>query len=208
MKIEIWSDVVCPWCYIGKRRLEAALDDFDGDVDIRWRSFELDPDAPQTFDAPLDEILAQKYRTSLERARQMIARITDTAADEGLELDLENARGGNTLDAHRLIHFAETAGLQSGVKERLFSAYMTEGRPISDRDELAAIAAEAGLDETDVHAMFDSDDFVDDVRRDEAEARRLGVRGVPFFLIDATHSLSGAQPTDVLKRALQEAASH
>lgn len=207
MKIEIWSDVVCPWCYIGKRRLEAALERFDGDVELEWRSFELNPQAPRTPEKPLDESLADKYGVSLSKARKMLDQMTQTAADEGLELDFESAQGGNTFDAHRVLHFAKEHGVQTEMKERLFSAYMTEGRPISDRDELAELAGEVGLEIDSVREMLESEAYEEDVRKDEAEAREVGVRGVPFFLIDGEYGVSGAQPSDALLNTFEDITS-
>lgn len=203
MKIEIWSDVVCPWCYIGKRRLEAALEEFGEPVDITWRSFQLDPNAPQEQQEPLDEALASKYGMSVDRARQMMAQMTQTAADEGLDFDFENAQGGNTFDAHRVIHFANDQGLQDEMKERLLSAYMTEGRPISDHDELAKLAGEVGLDADAVREMLDSDDYDDAVKVDRAEARQIGVTGVPFFLLEGKYGIPGAQAAETLLSALE-----
>lgn len=203
MKIEVWSDVVCPWCYIGKRRLEAALADLDEDVEVVWRSFELDRSAPRRPDKPLDEALATKYRTSLEQTRRMIDRMTQTAADEGLDFDFDSAQPGNTFDAHRVIHFAAEHGKQGEMKERLLSAYMTEGRPIAERDELARLAGEVGLDAEQVRTMLSTEAFEDAVRRDEAEARQVGVTGVPFFLIDEQFGIAGAQTPDVLLDALE-----
>ncbi len=203
MKIEVWSDIVCPWCYIGKRRLEAALDGFDEEVEIQWRSFELDPGAPRQPKLPLDKALAKKYGTSLDRARQMMAQMTNTAKKEGLNFDFSIARGGNTFDAHRLLHYAETKDMQDPMKERLLRAYMTEGRPISERDELATLAADVGLDADAVRAMLETDKFGDAVRKDEARATDIGVRGVPFFLIDESSALSGAQPAETIRAELQ-----
>ena len=202
MKIEIWSDVVCPWCYIGKRRLERALEDRDDPVELVWRSFELDPAAPRAPTGQLDEALAEKYGTSVEEARAMMDGMARTAAEEGLELNFERARRGNTLDAHRLLHFAASRGLQSETKERLFRAYMTEGRAISDRDELALLAADVGLDAAEVRAMLDTDRFEQDVRMDQARARQIGIRGVPFFVFDGRLAVSGAQPSQVLRGAI------
>ena len=208
LRIDVWSDIVCPWCYIGKRRLERALEAFpEGAVEIVWRSFELDPSAPTELPGPLDEELARKYGTSLEQAREMMDNLAHTAAAEGLEFNFEEARRGNTVDAHRVLHLAAREGLQLPMKERLLRAYMTEGRPISDRDELAALAAEVGLDGPAVRAMLDTDAFLADVRADEAEARRLGIRGVPFFVLDGRYGVSGAQPADLLADAIRQAAS-
>lgn len=206
MKIEIWSDVVCPWCYIGKRRLERALEGFEQDVEVLWRSFELDPSAPTEPLGKLDEHLAEKYGTTIERARGMMDQMARTGAEEGVVLDFDRAQRGNTLDAHRVIHLAATQGIQSEMKERLFRAYMTEGKAISDRDELALLAGEVGLDADEVRAMLETDAFVEDVRADELLARRIGVSGVPFFVIDGRFGVSGAQPAEVLLEGLRRAA--
>ena len=210
MKIEIWSDVVCPWCYIGKRRLEGALaglEELADDVEVVWRSFELDPSAPAEPEDELDEALAGKYGMSVEEAREMMVHMTRTGAEEGLEFNFDRARGGNTLDAHRVLHFAAAHGLQSVMKERLFRAYMTEGRAIADRGELARLAGEVGLDAEEARAMLESDRFVEEVRRDEARARELGIRGVPFFLIDERGAVPGAQPAHLLREALRKMAA-
>lgn len=199
MKIEVWSDIVCPWCYIGKRRLEAALDGLDEEVEIHWRSFELDPGAPKEPRADLDEALAKKYRMSLGRAREMIAQMTRTGAEEGLDLNFSIAKSGNTFDAHRLLHLAAQKGKQGALKERLLLAYMTEGVPISDREELTRIAVEEGLDADEVQGVWESEDFNEAVREDERRARELGIRGVPFFLIDEKRGISGAQTADLLR---------
>lgn len=205
MKIEIWSDVVCPWCYIGKRRMERALEDSAEDVEVVWRSFELDPSAPTEPIDRLDEALAVKYGTTLEEARGMMDRMTQVAADEGLDLRFDLARRGNTFDAHRLLHFAAARDLQPAMKERLFQAYMTEGRAISDREDLARLAGEVGLDTDEVHAMLASDELAAEVRRDQALARTLGIQGVPFFVFDGRLAVSGAQPPEVFASALRQA---
>jgi predicted DsbA family dithiol-disulfide isomerase len=206
MKIEIWSDVVCPWCYIGKRRLERALEGFEHDVEVVWRSFELDPSAPTEPLGRLDEHLADKYGTTVERAKGMMDQMARTGAEEGVTLNFDRAQRGNTLDAHRVIHLAATRGIQSEMKERLFRAYMTEGKAISDRNELALLAGEVGLDAEEVRAMLETDAFVEDVRSDELRARRIGVSGVPFFVIDGRFGVSGAQPSEVLLEGLRRAA--
>lgn len=203
MKIEIWSDVVCPWCYIGKRRLERALEDHADPVEIVWRSFELDPSAPREPLDKLDEALAEKYGTSVDEARAMMDGMARTAAEEGLELNFARAQRGNTLDAHRLLHFAASRDLQAEMKERLFRAYMTEGRAISDREELALLADDVGLDADEVRGMLETDRFEQEVRMDQARAREIGIRGVPFFVFDGRLAVSGAQPSDVFRQALQ-----
>lgn len=215
MRVEIWSDVVCPWCAIGKRRFEAALARFAhrDDIDVVWRSFELDPTAPQSTDptAPRSidpsatQRLADKYGVSLDQARAMERRVTDAAAAEGLDFRYDLARPGNTADAHRVLHLAADRGVQSAVKERLLRAYFTEGAPVADRPTLARLAAEAGLDAGETARMLDSDDYLADVRADEAEARALGIHGVPFFVVDRRYGVSGAQPAEVLLQVLERA---
>jgi predicted DsbA family dithiol-disulfide isomerase len=212
LALEIWSDVVCPWCYVGKRRLEAALrmlPDSD-DVQVRWRSFQLDPEAPAARDLPPDEHLAAKYGMSVEDARGLNAQMTELAAGEGLEYHLDRTRGGNTFDAHRLIHLGAARGIQDAVKERLMRGYFTEGAAVGDHETLVRLGADAGLDPEDARATLESDAFADDVRVDEELARRMGIRGVPYFVLNRRFGVSGAQPAEILvqafERARQEAA--
>ena len=207
--IEIWSDIACPWCYVGKRRFEAALARFEhrDDVEVKWRSFELDPSAPRIKDGTLTyaERLAGKYSTSLEQAEQMIRTMTDNAAGDGLDFHFERIRPGNTFDAHRLVHFADTHGKQGEAKERLFRAYLTDGEAIGDRDVLVRLASELGLDGGDVREMLEGDTFEREVRDDEELARSRGISGVPFFLVAGRFGASGAQPPELLLRALEQA---
>lgn len=207
MRVEIWSDVVCPWCYIGKRRFEAALAQFEhaGDVEVTWRSFELDPNAPPVQTEPHAERLARKYGVSLQQVEAMDARLVGEAKKEGLDFRLAESQGGNTFDAHRLIHFAGESGRAGEMKERLMKAYFTEGVAIGERGELVRLAVEVGFDEADVKGMLSSDQFANEVRADEARARAFGISGVPFFAIDERYGVSGAQPTDVLLDALRQA---
>lgn len=207
MRVEIWSDVVCPWCYIGKRRFEAALAQFEhaGDVEVAWRSFELDPNAPPVQTEPHAERLARKYGVSLQQVEAMDARLVGEAKKEGLDFRLAESQGGNTFDAHRLIHFAGESGRAGEMKERLMKAYFTEGVAIGERGELVRLAVEVGFDEADVKGMLSSDQFANEVRADEARARAFGISGVPFFAIDERYGVSGAQPTDVLLDALRQA---
>ncbi len=204
MKVEIWSDVVCPWCFIGKRRFETALDRFEhrADVEVEFRSFELNPNAEPQPEGSLEEALARKYGVSLEQARAMNARVMDAAAGEGLQYRFDIARRGNTFDAHRLIHLAAADGLQAAMKERLMAAYFMEGRAIGDRDTLVELAGEVGVDPGRARAALDSDEFADDVRADEREAAELGITGVPFFVINRRYGVSGAQPPEVMLKAL------
>lgn len=207
MLVEVWSDIVCPWCYIGKRRLERALQGYPdaASVTTRFRSFELDPGrAPYTGET-LDRMLAGKYGVSMEQARTMNERVTRLAAGEGIEFRLDIARPGNTFDAHRLCHLAVSAGLGDRVMERFQAAYFCEGAAIGDREVLAELATEAGLDPEDVRATLASDRYAEDVRADEALAASLGIRGVPFFVVDRRLGVSGAQEPDVLRAALDQA---
>lgn len=207
MTVEIWADVVCPWCYIGERRFEEALSLFAGrdQVDVVARAFELDPNAPQIIDRPLVEVLAGKYRASLEQAQEMLDRMTIAGAREGLTIDFQRAQSGNTFNAHRLIHMAGDCGKQGEMKERLMKAYFTEGMPIGDTDTLVQLAVEVGLDEPDARKVLENDDYANEVRIEQQTAEELGVTGVPFFVIDRKYGVSGAQSSDVLLDVLQEA---
>jgi predicted DsbA family dithiol-disulfide isomerase len=207
MQVEIWSDVVCPWCYVGKRRFEAALARFGerDEVDVVWRSFELDPNAPQQRDLPSTRHLAEKYGMSIEQAEASQQRLTDLAAAEGLEYHLDRTAGGNSFDAHRLLHLAAASGLQDALKERLLRAYFTEGEAIGRPEVLQRIAAEAGLDPAEVADVLAGEQYADEVRADEQRARLLGINGVPFFAIDGRYGISGAQSSDLILSALEQA---
>jgi predicted DsbA family dithiol-disulfide isomerase len=207
VKVEVWSDVVCPWCYIGKRQLEAAVERFGhgADVSVEWRSFELDPSAPRTSDLAMSEILQRKYGMTAEQVEATQQRITGLAAGLGLEYHLDKVQSGNTFDAHRLIHLAASHGLGDAMKERLMAAYFTEARPVGDTVTLAELAREVGLDPAEVEEVLAGDRFSGEVRHDEARARALGATGVPFFVIDEAYGVSGAQPADVLLAALEQA---
>jgi predicted DsbA family dithiol-disulfide isomerase len=204
LTVEIWSDVVCPWCYIGKRRFEKAVADFDGDVEVHWRSFELDPQAPATREHTATEHLAAKYGMSVEQAEASHAQMTELAAHEGLEYHFERARGGNSFDAHRLIHLAAAHGKQGEAQERVMRAYFTDGVPIGDREALIKIGEDMGLE--DAREALENGDYADAVREDEILAQRIGIQGVPFFVLDRRYGVSGAQPADVLVQALEKAA--
>src|SRR3984885_7848035 len=207
MDVEIWSDVLCPWCYIGKRRFEHALKTFDhrGEVSVTWRSFQLDPSAPVTSDEDPIERLAAKYGMSRATAEAAQARVTANAATAGLDFHLDRARPGNTFDAHRLIHYANSVGKQDAMKERLMAAYFVEGAAIGGREVLAQLAGEVGLEDAAVRDVLAGDAHADDVRHDELEARQLGITGVPFFVLDRAYGVSGAQPSEVMLGALQQA---
>lgn len=207
--VEIWSDVVCPWCYIGKRRFERALARFEhaDRVEVRWRSFELDPRAPRSRGGTMAEHLADKYAMTVQEASERLAQMDRLAAAEGLRYDLAKTQGGNTFDAHRLIHlgYQKDAGSGEAMKEALLRAYFEDLRPIGDREVLAAVAVEAGLDRDDVEQTLHSDRFAAEVRDDEAEARALGCTGVPYFVIDRAFAVPGAQDPETILVTLRRA---
>jgi predicted DsbA family dithiol-disulfide isomerase len=205
--VEIWSDIACPWCYVGKRRFESALASFEhrDDVQVTWRSFELDPTAPAERGGDSTEHLAGKYGMSREEALAAQQRLTDVAAGEGLAFRFDLARGANTFDAHRVLHLAAEHGLQDAMKERIMSAYLEQGELISSADVLARLAAEVGLDAAAVRDVLASDRFADEVRSDERTAAGLGIHAVPFFVVDRKLGASGAQPAPVLADLLRQA---
>lgn len=207
MKIEIWSDIACPWCYVGKRRFERALEQFEhaGDVEVVWRSFELDPSAPRTHAESQDELLAKKYGMPVEKARAMNERMTGEARKEGLDFHFDRVKVGNTFDAHRLVHLAAATGRADAMKERLMRAYFTEGEAVGDPDTLVRLGVEVGLDDARVREVVSGDAYAEDVRDDEQRAQSFGISGVPFFAIDEKYGVSGAQPSEVLLGALRQA---
>jgi predicted DsbA family dithiol-disulfide isomerase len=211
MEVEIWADIVCPWCYLGKRHFEQALDSFDhaDKVQVVYRSFELDPTAPRGVITPTVEVLAEKYGMTPDRARQAQRQMEERAAADGLTFRMDGLRSGNTKDAHRLLHLAKASERQSELMERLQRAYFTEQGSIFEHDALTRLAVEAGLDPDEVADVLASDRYSDHVETDEAMARSIGATGVPLFVIDRRYGISGAQPaetiTGVLERAWSEA---
>jgi predicted DsbA family dithiol-disulfide isomerase len=205
LTVDVWSDVVCPWCAIGDRRLSAALTAFAhrDDVDVVWHAFELDPDAPAAVEGDPVLHLARKYRRSVDEARSMIERVIDVAAKEGLDLQLFRVRRGNTFDAHRVLQLAADRGLGDAVKDRLFRAYMSAGEAIGDREVLVRVAGEAGLDAAEVRDVLEGERYAAEVRKDEAIARSIGITGVPFFVFGGKLAVAGAQPSEVLAQALE-----
>ncbi|MBO9151713.1 DsbA family protein [Chitinophaga sp. GCM10012297] len=203
MKIDIWSDVACPFCYIGKRHLEAALEQFPNskDVQVTWHSFELDPSAKTEYEEDHYQLLANKYGMSREQAEANSERVSASGKAVGIDFDFDKVKHTNTFNAHRLIQLAHKEGKQDEMEERLFKAYFTEGKHIGDPAVLQTIAAEAGLDAS---SLFNGNAFTDEVRKDEAEAQGLNIRGVPFFVFDMKYAISGAQPVDVFTQTLQK----
>lgn len=207
--VEIWSDVVCPWCYIGKRRFETALSRFEhtDSVEVRWRSFELDPRAPFRRAGGMDEHLAAKYGMSVEQARQRMSEMDRLAEAEGLAFDLARTQSGNTFDAHRLIHLAYEGGSEQGaaMKEALLHAYFIDFLPVSEPDVLVDLGVANGLEREEIAEMLAGDRFKAEVRADEAEAGSLGATGVPFFVIDRAFAIPGAQDPDTVLQVLRRA---
>lgn len=206
MLVEIWSDVVCPWCAIGKARFEQALDSWAHaeEVTVRWRSFELDPNRQGTVEGDYVDLLARKYGASREQAQGMVDRMVATGADEGIEFRFDIARPGNTFDAHRLLHLAADRGVQHAVKARFLAGYHSQGVAIAEHDELTDLATDAGLDREEVTDVLAGDAYGDAVRADEEQARDYGIRGVPFFVLDGQVGVSGAQPVAHLRSALEQ----
>ena len=207
MRIDIWSDVVCPWCYLGKRRFERALDAFEerADVQIVHRSFQLDPTRPKGQTQKRREMLMSKYQLTSAQVQALDVRMEQTAAADGLEYHMGDGVTGNTLDAHRLLHLAADRGVQDAALERFYRAYFTEGRSLFDDDSLMPLAVEAGLDRAEVIDVLAGDAYGAAVAADIREAQALGANGVPFFVFDHRFGVSGAQSSDVFAQVLTRA---
>jgi predicted DsbA family dithiol-disulfide isomerase len=210
VRIEIWSDVVCPWCYIGKRRLEAALSEFEhaDQVEVIYRSFELDPTAPAVGHETIAEALGRKYGGGVTNGRRLMERVNQIAAGEGLDFDYAHATHTATIDAHRLLHFAHAeAGLaaQHALKEAMLAAYFTRGESMGDHGVLRSVARSVGLDSARVDEVLASQEYGDAVAQDIATARGYGATGVPFFVIDEKYGIAGAQPSEVFSQVLERA---
>ncbi len=207
MKVEIWSDVVCPWCYIGKRRFEAALEQFSGkdEVEIEWKSFQLNPDIKSDASKKVSEHLAAIKGWNEEQAKGIYEHVTNVAKEVGLHYNFDEAVISNTFDAHRLIQLAKHLDKGDQIEERLFQAYFTEGKNIGDRDVLTSLGVEIGIEESRIQELFSSDLYSDHVNLDQYESQQMGCRGVPFFVIDRKYGISGAQPSEVFLDALNQA---
>jgi predicted DsbA family dithiol-disulfide isomerase len=210
VRIEIWSDVVCPWCYIGKRHVESALADFEhrDDVEVVYRSFELDPTTPEVPVETTVESLARKFGTDVAGARELMKRADGVAAAAGLTFNHADAPHARTVDAHRLLHLALAEGgpsRQAELKEALLAAYFLRGENMGDHDVLHKVAVDAGLDPARVDEVLAGDDYTDAVRADIDQARAYGATGVPFFVVDQRYGVSGAQPTEVFRQLLDRA---
>ena len=207
MRVEIWSDVVCPWCYIGERRFKKALARFDhsDEVEVVWRSFQLHPEHPKGVREPFEESLAAKIGGTVDEVRAMNDHVKTLAAAEGLEYDFERYTLVNTFDAHRLTHLAKSHGLGAELHERFLRAQLIEGKVLDDADTLVRLSAEVGVPEDDARRVLEGDDYTADVDEEIRELRALGGNGVPFFVIDRRYGVSGAQSTEVFLRALETA---
>jgi predicted DsbA family dithiol-disulfide isomerase len=206
MKIEIWSDVMCPFCYIGKRRLEGALEKFPhkDEVEVIWKSFQLNPDMKTEPGKNITEYLAEHKGWSLAQTRAAHERLTKSAKELGLDYDFDKAVVANSFDAHRLVQLAKTRNMGDAMEERLFKAYFTEGKNIADHATLLSLGLDAGLRERDIRDVLEGDAFALDVRNDVDEARQIGVTGVPFFVLDRKYAVSGAQDMEVFTKALEQ----
>lgn len=210
MKVEIWSDIVCPFCYIGKRKFEKALEDFEGKdkVNIIWRSFQLDPHMKFVPGQSVHEYLGKRKGTNTVTGKKMNDAMTAIAKEVGLVYDFDNAILNNTMDAHRLLHFAKTKGLQNQMKERLFKAYYTEGENIGDAQTLVKLAAEIGLPAAETKAILQAGTYRQQVLTDQHEAQQMGANGVPFFVFNNKYAVSGAQPAEIFTQVLNKVWEH
>ncbi|HEY6799401.1 MAG TPA: DsbA family oxidoreductase [Agromyces sp.] len=209
IKIDIWSDIACPWCYIGKRHLEAGLEALGTDgpaVEIEYHSFELSPDTPLDFEGSTVEYLSERKGMPVERVEQMLEHVTGVAAKAGLDYHFEKVAHTKTLKAHELLHFAKEHGMQLELKERLLKAYFVEGGRVNRIDELVAYAEEVGLDPDDARDALDSGRYATAVQADIAQAVAYGINGVPFFVFEGKYGVSGAQPAEVFSQVLSQVA--
>ena len=210
LKIDIWSDIACPWCYIGKRRLEAGIAAYAAEpgrppVAVEYHSFQLAPDTPVEFEGSAADFLVRHKRLSEAQVTSMIERVTAIAAEEGLRYDYAALQHTNTVKAHQLLHYAKAHGLQLEAKERILRAHFVEGRHLGRVQDLAELAADIGLDRDHVLRSLGQDEYLDAVRADERQAAAYGIHAVPFFVIDGRYGLAGAQPAEVVARALSTA---
>ena len=206
MRVDIWSDVVCPFCYIGKKRLEAAAQEAGIELEVHWHSFQLDPEAPVRQEVSNSERLAQKYGRTVAEVEEMQRNIAEMAKAEGIEFNWEGANSGNTFNAHRLIHLAQSKGLGNEAQEAFFYSYMTQGLAIVERETLEDVAARIGLNPVEVDDLLDSEEYADFVKFDQEVAHeQLKVTGVPFFVFDQRVALAGAQPKEVFLQVFEKA---
>jgi predicted DsbA family dithiol-disulfide isomerase len=206
LKIQIWSDVMCPFCYIGKRKIEKALNQFENknSVAIEWKSFQLDPSFVATPNESIINHLAEKYRKDTDWAQTMVDNMTENAKRSGLDFHFEKAILANSLNAHRLLHLAKKYNLSNELEELLFKAYLTDGKNVNDLNTLESLGLEIGLEKEAIDHVLHSDVYANEVRKDQEEAQAIGVTGVPFFVFDNKYAVSGAQATDVFLKTLEK----
>jgi predicted DsbA family dithiol-disulfide isomerase len=207
IKVDIWSDVQCPWCYIGKRKFEAGVAEFDGEVEVEYHSFELAPDTPVDYAGSPIDYLSERKGIPLPEVEKMLDRVTGIAADVGLDYHYEDVHQTNTIKAHELLHFAKSKGRQIDMKERLLKAYFVDGRHVGRVDDLADLAAEIGLDRDEAVRALEAEAFLGDVKADVAQAQAYGIQGVPFFVIDGKYGVSGAQDATAFTNMLEQVQS-
>lgn len=207
MKIEIWSDVMCPFCYIGKKRFDTALGKFPhkDEVDVEWKSYQLNPHLTTQADKNINEYLAEHKGISIEEARSLNEHVTAMAAEVGLTYKMDEAVVANSFMAHRMTHFAKTKGKQSELEELLFKSYFTEGKNIDDLETLLQLGEEIGLDKNELKSILEGNQFAEDVQKDIYEAHQVGLKGVPFFVYNNQYGISGAQPKELFEQTLQQA---
>lgn len=206
MKIEIWSDVMCPFCYIGKRHFEEALSKFSDKehIDIEWKSFQLDPTMPDVAEESQEDYLVKRKGMSREQVQGMLQNVTAMAKEAGLDFNFDQSIMVNSQKAHQLIQFAKSKGLGNEIEERLFQAYFTEGKNVADETTLTELGKEIGLDENELQVAFNDDKYLYQMKQDIQEAQNIGVRGVPFFVFDHKYGVSGAQPTEAFLETLNK----
>jgi predicted DsbA family dithiol-disulfide isomerase len=206
IKVDVWSDIACPWCYIGKRKFEAGAEAFGGEVEVEYHSFELSPDTPVDFDGSAADYLVQRKGFPASQVQTMLDRVIGIAAEVGLDYDYDALQHTNTVKAHQLIHFAKAHGKQVEMKERLLRAYFVEGRHVGRDEDLADLAAEIGLDREAALRSLQSDEYLADVRADQDQAIAYGIQGVPFFVVDGKYGVSGAQSAETFTQVLAKVA--
>jgi predicted DsbA family dithiol-disulfide isomerase len=206
IKVDVWSDIACPWCYIGKRKFEAGVEAFGGEVAVEYHSFELSPDTPVDFDGSAADYLVQRKGLPAEQVESMLDGVIGIAAEVGLEYDYDALQHTNTVKAHQLIHFARAHGKQIEMKERLLRAYFVEGRHVGRDADLADLAAEIGLDRAEALRSLEANEYLDDVRADQDQAIKYGIQGVPFFVVDGKYGVSGAQSPETFTQVLAKVA--
>lgn len=205
IKVDVWSDVQCPWCYIGKRKFEAGAEQFGGEVEVEYHSFELAPDTPVDFEGSTADYLSKRKGLPLDQVHGMLANVTGIAKSVGLDYDFDSVKQTNTIKAHELLHYAKTHGKQLEMKERLLKAYFEEGRHVGRVEDLADLAVEVGFDRADVIRSLNEEEHLPAVKTDQAQAIAYGIQGVPFFVIDGKYGVSGAQEAATFAQVLQQA---